>query len=192
MDTGYWLTPLKFIIDTLATLYTGAVLLRLLLQLVKADYYNPICQFVVTITHPVLRPLRRAIPSAGRFDTASLVLMLALQTLALVILAVLQGLTLPSLGGILVLALMHTLELFFDFYVGVILGSALLSWISPQGHSPVVSLLYSLSEPVLEPARRLLPTIGGIDLSPLAVLMALELVRMLMLPLLQQLFRLVS
>lgn len=192
MNAGYWLAPLQFIADTLTTLYTGAVMLRLLLQLVKADYYNPICQFVVKVTHPVLRPLRRAIPSIGRFDTASLVLMLAVQTIALIALSSLQGAELPAFGGVLVLAAMRTVELFFDLYVGIILGSALLSWISPHSHSPVASLLYSLSEPVLEPVRRLLPAIGGLDLSPLVALMALELARMLSLPLLQQLFRLVS
>lgn len=192
MDAGYWLSPLKFIVDTLTTLYTVAVLLRLLLQLVQADYYNPICQFLVQITHPLLRPLRRAIPSHGRLDTASLVLMLAVQTLALVAIATLQGVALPAPVAVLVLAAMHTLNLFFDLYVGIILGSALLSWISPRGHSPVVTLLYSLSEPALERARRLLPAIGGLDLSPLIVLAALELARMLLLPLLQQLLRWVS
>lgn len=192
MEAGYWLAPLQFLADTLTTLYTGAVLLRLLLQLVQADYYNPLCQFVVKITHPVLRPLRRAIPSAGRFDTASLVLILLLQILALLAMSVLQGATLPNPAGILILACMRALELLFDLYLGIIIGGALLSWVAPYSRSPVVSLIDTLSEPVLAPARRVLPNIGGLDLSPLVALMALELARMLTLPLLQQLFRLVS
>lgn len=192
MEAGYWLAPLKFIIDTLSTLYSSVVVLRLLLQLVKADYYNPICQFVVKITHPLLRPLRRVIPSVGRFDMASLALLLALQILVMLVLSALPGVTLPSPPAMLVLALMRTLELFFDLYVGVILGSALLSWISPQGNSPLAALLYSLSDPVLTKARRWMPDLGGLDLSPLAVLMALELARMMLLPILQQVFRLVN
>jgi YggT family protein len=192
MEAGYWLAPLQFLADTLTTLYTGAVLLRLLLQLVQADYYNPLCQFVVKITHPVLRPLRRAIPSAGRFDTASLVLILLLQVLALLAISLLQGATLPNPAGILILACMRALELLFDLYLGIIIGGALLSWVAPYSRSPVVSLIDTLSEPVLAPARRVLPNIGGLDLSPLVALMALELARMLTLPLLQQLFRLVS
>lgn len=192
MDAGYWLAPLQFLADTLTTLYTGAVLLRLLFQLVQADYYNPLCQFVVKITHPLLRPLRRVIPSAGRFDTASLVLILLLQILALLAMSVLQDAALPNPAGVLILACMRALELLFDLYLGIIIGGALLSWIAPYSRSPVVSLIDTLSEPVLAPARRLLPNIGGLDLSPLAALMALELARMLTLPLLQQLFRLVS
>ncbi|TAN51444.1 MAG: YggT family protein [Methylococcaceae bacterium] len=192
MDATYWLAPLKFIIDTLSTLYSGAILLRLLLQWVKADYYNPICQFVVKITHPLLRPLRRAVPSVGRFDLASLVLLLILQILTMLLLASLPGVTLPGLFGIPVLAIMRALELFFDLYVGIILGSALLSWISPHSNSPVASLLYSLSDPLLEIARRRMPDLGGLDLSPLVVLMVLELARMMLMPILQQLFRLLN
>lgn len=192
MEADYWLAPLHFIVHALATLATGAVMLRLILQLVRADYYNPICQFLVKVTHPVLRPMHRAIPSVGRLDTASLILMLVLQTAAVAILAGLQGLALPGAGGVLVLALMRLLELLIDLYVGVIIGSAVLSWVAPQGHSPLASLLYSLSEPLLQPARRWLPAVGGLDLSPIAVLMALELARMLLLPPLQALYRLVG
>lgn len=192
METDYWLAPLHFIVHALATLATGAVMLRLILQLARADYYNPICQFLVKVTHPILRPLRRMIPAAGRFDTASLVLMLALQIAAVAVLLGLQGVALPAPGGVLVLAVMRLLELLFDLYVGVILGSAVLSWVAPHSQSPLASLLYSLSEPLLQPVRRVLPAIGGLDLSPIAVLMALELARMLLLPPLQQLYRLVG
>ncbi|BBL69422.1 YggT family protein [Methylogaea oryzae] len=192
METDYWLAPLHFIVHALATLATGAVMLRLILQLVRADYYNPICQFLVKTTQPVLRPMRRMIPSVGRFDTASLVLMLLLQIAAVAVLLSLQGMSLPSPAAIGVLAVMRSLELAIDLYVGVIIGSAVISWVAPHSHSPLASLLYSLSEPLLQPARRLLPAIGGLDLSPIAVLMALELARMLLLPPLQQLFRLVG
>lgn len=192
MDAGYWLAPLKFLIDTFVTLYTLAIMLRLVLQLVRADYYNPISQFLLKVTQPVLRPLRRYIPSVGRIDLASIVLMLVLQTVKVVLVAVFEGVALPAFGAVFVLAAIQVLELLFDLYVGVILGSALLSWVSTHSNSPAVSLVFSLSEPVLDPARRFLPVIGGMDLSPIAVLMALELARMLLFPLLQQLFRFLS
>lgn len=190
MDSGYWLEPIRFIVSTLAMLYAGAVIMRMVLQLSRADYYNPVCQFIVGITQPLLRPMRRIIPSIGRLDTSSLVLLLAVQLLSVIASVLLQGAPLPAFPALLVLAVMQTVELFLDIYVGIILAGALLSWISPHSHNPAVSLIYGLSEPPLRLARRFLPPIGGLDLSPILVLMALELARMLLLPPLQQLFRL--
>lgn len=187
MDSAYWLSPLKFILETAAGFYSGVVLLRLILQWVRADYYNPISQFVVKVTQPLLKPLRRHIPALGRFDTASLVLALLVQLVGLLALGLLQGALIPPIGALLVLSLMSLVELTLDLYVGIILGSALASWVTAYSRSPLVTLLDALAEPVLQPARRILPDLGGLDLSPLLVLMAIEVLRMLLLPPLQHL-----
>lgn len=191
MDAAYWQAPLKFLLETGGTFYSGIVLLRLILQLVRADYYNPLCQFVVKATHPPLRPLRRVIPALGRFDTASLVLALMVQWLAITLTAALQGLSLPSIGALAILGVAQLVELTLDIYVAIILGSALASWVAPYSRSPVVALLDSLAEPVLDPVRRILPAIGGLDLSPLVALVGIEVLRMLLLPPLQHLLSLV-
>ncbi len=191
MSTGYWVSPLIFLIDSLVSLYIFALMLRFLFQWCGADYQNPVSQFLIRITHPPLRLLRRFIPSAGRIDSAALVLMFALQTLAGYLIFLLEGAS-PSLAALSVWALMQVLEMLLDLYFYAIILRALLSWIGPSTYNPAISLLFSLTEPVLHASRRLLPATGGIDLSPLVPLMAIQLARMLLLPPLQQLAALLN
>ncbi|MGX2040805.1 YggT family protein [Methylocaldum sp. MU1018] len=191
MSPDFLVNPAVFLIDTLVSLYIFAVLLRFLLQWVGADYYNPISQFLIKITHPPLRLLRRFIPSIGRADTASLVLMLGLQMLSGYLIFVLQGasITFPALT---LWAVVQLLDLLFNVYFFAIIIRALLSWISTGAYNPAVSLLYSITEPLLRVSRRLLPPIGGIDLSPLIPLIGIQLAKMLVLPPLQQLTALLN
>src|SRR5690606_37749792 len=138
--------PAIFLIDTLVSLYIFALLLRFLFQWMDADYYNPISQFLIKITHPPLRMLRRFIPSVGRVDTASLVLMLGLQMLGGYLIFLLQdtSLTFPALT---VWAFVQLLDLLFNVYFFAIIIRAVLSWVNPGSYNPAVSLLYSLTEP---------------------------------------------
>lgn len=186
MSTGYWVDPAIFLIDTLFSLYIFALLLRFLLQWVDADYYNPISQFLIKITHPLLRPLRRLIPAVGRADSASLLSMFALQMLSNVLIFWLRGVS-TTVGALCVWTAVQLVELVFDFYFFAILIRALLSWVGPGAHNPAVSLIHSLTEPLLRGSRRLLPPMGGIDLSPLIPLIGIQLVKMLAIPPLQQL-----
>lgn len=192
MGGSYLTSPAVFLIDTLASLYIFAVMLRFLLQWVEADFYNPISQFLVKITHPLLRPMRRFIPSVGRVDTASLLLMLTVQSLDMFLVASLQQVALSPVGLVLA-AFGQLLELLFNIYFYAILISAVMSWVPmPHGYNPAVKMLYELTEPLLSLFRRLLPPMGGIDLSPLMVLVGLQFTKMVVLPPLHQLIAMVG
>lgn len=167
-----------FLVRTLFELYILLVLLRLLFQLVRADFYNPIAQAVVKATNPLLRPLRRVIKGVGGIDMASVLLMLVLKILELSVMATIQGVGM-SFIGVVVLALAGLLQLTLHVFLFAILIQVILSWVAPQAYNPVSSLLLSLTEPLLRPARRLIPTVGGLDFSPIVVLIALQLGSML-------------
>jgi YggT family protein len=139
---------------------------------VRADFYNPFSQFVVKATNPLVLPLRRIIPSLGRLDSATLLLAYGLMLAKLVILQLLQSgqvAILPSVIFAAILLVKETLTLLF----WILVIRALLSWFS-QGRSPVEYVMHQLTEPLLRPVRRILPPLGGLDLSVLVVLIGLQ------------------
>jgi YggT family protein len=164
---------LNYLVSTTIDLYVTAILLRLLLQWVRADFYNPLCQFLVTATNPVVVPARRIVPSIGRLDTASVVVMLLLELIQLVIIAQLgqQGLDLQL---ILIFAVRKLLVLLLMTYFVLIIARVIVSWIGAQSRHPMIPLIYQLTEPVLRPFSKLVPPMGGVDLSPLFVLIAVR------------------
>jgi len=164
---------LTYLIGTLIDLYVAAVLLRLLLQWVKADFYNPLCQFLVKVTNPALAPLRRIIPSIGRLDTASVVLMLALEIVAIWVISSI-GSTAMNILQIVAFSAIKLMMTLLMTYFFLIIASVILSWIGQRTHHPVVPLVYQLTEPVLRPFRKLIPPIAGLDLSPLFALIAIR------------------
>ena len=186
MSSTYWAAPLIFLIDTTFSLYLFALVLRFLFQWSGADYQNPLSQFLIRITHPPLKFLRRFIPSFGRIDTAALALMLALQMLSDALIFLIQG-GMPSMAFVAIWSLAQLLELVLNVYFYAILIRAVLSWIGPTAYNPAVSLLYSLTEPLLQASRRLLPASGGMDFSPIIPIIGIQLAKMLLLPPLQQL-----
>ncbi|MDH3379852.1 MAG: YggT family protein [Gammaproteobacteria bacterium] len=162
---GYVGNAGAFLIETLLGLYILIVLLRFMLQWARADFYNPISQFIVAVTNPPLLPLRRLIPGLFGIDVASVVLLLALVMLKVYLLAWLAGAH-PNLVGVLVLAAGDLLKLVVYVFMFAIFVRVILSWVAPRSYHPGVNLVVSLSEPLMAPARRLLPAIGGLDLSP--------------------------
>ncbi|HIP53256.1 MAG TPA: YggT family protein [Chromatiales bacterium] len=181
MSSSYLTNPAVFLIQTLFGLYILVVVLRFLLQLFRADFYNPVSQFIVKATTPVLRPLRRIIPGLAGLDLASIVLAWLLQAVALLLVGMVLGLGFRPLGALL-WAIPALTELVINIFLYGILIQVILSWIAPASHNPAISLLYTLTEPILRPARRLLPPISGLDLSPMLVLIGLMLLKMLLLP----------
>lgn len=181
MGTDYLSNPASFLIETLSGLYIMTFMLRFLLGWVRADFYNPVSQFLVKVTDPLLKPVRRLVPPIGKFDTSAWVVMLALQMIALALMALVQGFP-PTLGWLIVRALAALLELLLNVFLFAILIQVILSWVGPGGYNPVVSMLHSLTEPVLGPCRRLLPPISGMDLSPILALVGIQLLKMLLLP----------
>lgn len=165
------------LVNALFSFYIVLVMLRLLFALVRADFYNPVSQFVVTLTNPPLRLLRRFIPPVGRVDTASVLLLFALQIAEIYLSSALQSFVPPPLP-VLIVSFRELLILLIYVYMAAILIQALMSWVAPMGggmgYNPVVGLLDSLTRPVLAPIRRVIPLFGMIDLSPLVALLALN------------------
>lgn len=176
---GYFTNAGVFLINALFGIYILAVLLRFLFQLVRADFYNPLCQAIVTVTNPPLRPMRRYIPAIRGIDTASVVLLIALQMLNTWLIASMLGGS-PAPGGLFVVSVAELLSKTVWTFIIAVFIQVILSWVAPGSYNPVISVIYSLTEPVMRPARRLLPPLGGLDLSPFIVIIALNLVLMLM------------
>ncbi len=177
-----------FLIETLFGLYILVVMLRFILQWVRADFYNPVSQFIVKATQPPLQPLRRLIPGTRGVDLASVVLMFVLQFLALWLTFRLVGAS-PGPVGLAVYAVAELLRLLVNVFFFAVIIQVIISWVNPGAYNPVTSLLHSLTEPLMAPARRLMPPIQGFDLSPIPVLIALQLVKFLLIAPLQDLAR---
>ena len=168
-----WSGATIYLVSTITDLFVTAVLLRLLLQWVKADFYNSLSQFLIKITNPVLVPARRIIPSVGKLDTASVVVMLLLELLQLVIIGLLSQ-TDYGFQFLFLFALKKLLVTLLLTYFVLIIARVLISWLANQSRHPIIPLVYQLTEPVLRPLSKLLPPMGGIDLSPLLALIALR------------------
>lgn len=175
----YTVNAATFLISTLFGVYIIIVMLRFLLAWVRADFYNPMSQFLVKATNPVLRPLRRFIPGYGGVDLASVVLMLVLQMVELALILGVLGRA-GGFAGLLVWAAAELLQTLVRIFTFSILIEVVLSWVSPGGRHPITMLLYRLNAPLLGPARRMLPPMGGIDFSPVLVLILLQLTSMLL------------
>ncbi|WP_290648014.1 YggT family protein [Aquisalimonas sp.] len=176
--SGQYLTdPLAFLVNTLFGLYILAVMLRFLLQWVRADYRNPISQFLIRVTQPPLQPLRRVIPPIGRADTSAIVLMLLLQFCTLALVYWING-TNVSAGFLFVRSVAELLNLLLNVFLVVVIIRVILSWVNPGHYNPAIGVIDNLAEPVLAPARRIIPSIGGLDLSPIAVLVGIQLIKM--------------
>nr|VFJ53687.1 MAG: YggT family protein [Candidatus Kentron sp. DK]VFJ57434.1 MAG: YggT family protein [Candidatus Kentron sp. DK] len=167
-----------FLVETLIGLYILAVMLRFLFQVVSADFYNPFSQFVVKLTDPPIKYLQRFIPGLFGIDLSSVVLLLALQSLEIAMVSAILGAGMNPIG-LIVLSVARLLTLASHVFLFAIIIHVVMSWINPHVYNPMVSLLYSLTEPLLAPARRWLPPVGGLDLSPILVLIGLQLFAML-------------
>lgn len=177
--SGRGAEALIFIVNVVLGLYTAAVMLRFLLQWVRADFYNPICQAIVKITSPLLLPLRRIVPGWRKLDFAAVVLVIIVQVINVILVLLLLRVPLP--GALLVWwVLLKVVFVLVNLYFITILVEAILSWVNPSQYHPLVSVLWSLNEPLLRPARRLIPTLGGLDFSPLVVLILLQVINILL------------
>ncbi len=166
-----------YLLQTVLSLYLVAMLLRFLLQLVRADFYNPISQFLVKITNPVLLPLRRIIPGFGGLDIAALVIALVLQMLAIAVLMLLNGLTPPNIVTLFIWGVLGVVGLLVNIYFFALLATIILSWVAPGSSHPALYLLHQITEPVMAPVRQILPAMGGLDFSPILVFILINIVQ---------------
>ena len=171
---------MNYLRGTLATLvlfvfgaYLLLLFLRFLFQLVRADFYNPLSQSVVKLTNPPLKLLRRVIPGYAGVDWPCVVLLLLVQGLEIFILSLIYIAHPPALSALLVLTIAHLLQFCAWMYLGFIFLVVILSWIIPGAYNPLTVLLYQLTDPVLRRARRWLPDLGGLDFSPMLVMLVI-------------------
>lgn len=177
-------SALLFLVDTVLSLYILVVLLRIILQLVHADFRNPVSQFVWHTTRTPVNLLRSVIPRWHNWDLPALIFALILSYILVQIDLALGApgfgpQLLPSIGW----AVLKLITLTCNLYFFTIIIQVLMSWLSPNQHSPATAILYTINEPLLRPVRGVLPAIGGLDLSPLLVIIVLEVIsRLLPLP----------
>lgn len=173
-------TAAIYVLQTLGSLYLLIVLLRFILQLVRADFYNPLSQFIVSATQPLLTPLRKVIPSIAGLDTASLVLAILIQLLVMALTLILMGYGVGDfLLQLLIWAVIGVASLFLKVFYFALIASVILSWVAQGSYNPAVLLVNQICEPFLAPFRKILPNLGGLDLSPIFAFIALNLIDML-------------
>jgi YggT family protein len=174
------IAAINYIVDILLSLALFVVLARLLLQWARADFRNPLCQAIVRLTNPLILPLRRILPPVGKVDTASVVAVLIIATVNVAITTALHGGGLPSPVNWVQKVALQIVSTLLSTYFYAILLYALLSLIAPGGYSPMQSVLATICEPVLRPFRRLIPSVAGLDLSPLWACIAIQAIRILL------------
>jgi YggT family protein len=168
---------LIYIVQTLGSLYLLIVLLRFILQLVRADFYNPLSQFTVKATQPLLKPLRRIIPGFGGLDLASLILAILVQLVLMVVVVLIAGANPVAIGlQLLVWAIIAVTSLFLKIFFFAMIISVILSWVAPGSYNPGAQLVNQICEPLLAPFRKLIPNLGGLDISPIFAFIALNLI----------------
>jgi YggT family protein len=172
--SGFLTDAGTLIIRVIFELYILLVMLRFILQTVRADFYNPLSQFIVKATSPVLKPLRRVIPGFAGIDLAAIVLMLTLKIIELLLIGLLHGGLVP-IAVVLLGSVFGLLETAIYIYIVAIIVLAIASWISTGGYNPVLALMAQITDPLVRPIRRMIPPMSGFDLSPLVALVLLNL-----------------
>ncbi|RJG12474.1 YggT family protein [Pseudomonas cavernicola] len=172
-------TAAVYLLQTIGSLYLLIVLLRFILQLVRADFYNPLCQFIVRATQPLLKPLRKIIPGFGGLDIASLVLAILLQLLLMTLTLLLTYGVMGNPLQLLIWSVIGITALFMKVFFFAMIISVILSWVAQGSHNPGVLLVNQICEPMLMPIRRFLPSMGGLDISPIFAFIGIKLIDML-------------
>lgn len=178
------MNAVNFLIDTLFDLYLMVVLLRVWLQLARADFYNPFSQFIVKATQPIVGPLRRIIPGYGGLDLATILFAFVVAAAKVMVLSAVLNYTFNPMV-ILVSGLFILVTAIFKILFWILVIRAILSWVS-KGQNPVEAVMIQLTEPLLSPVRRIIPSLGGLDLSMLVVLLGLQFLEKLVTDLLAQ------
>lgn len=171
---------LIYIIDSLSGLLVGAFLLRLLLQWARADFRNPLARAVLQITNPLVLPLRRLLPPIGALDTAAVVAVVLVQALRHALIIWLGTGGVASVSALLIGSLLSLADTILLLYIGLLFVWVVLSWVSPEGRHPMSHIIGQVLAPLLRPFQRAVPTLAGLDLSPLFLILTLQVARMLL------------
>jgi len=165
------LTLVQFVIG----IYLMLVLLRFLFQLVRADFYNPISQAIVTATNPPLRILRKFVPGFAGVDWPSIILLFSIQAVEISLISLLLTGHMPSIPALFVLCFAHLLQLTAYVYMFFIFITVIISWINPGAYNPLTVLIYQITDPLMRQVRRRIPVTAGLDWSPMVVLLGIYL-----------------
>lgn len=168
-----------FLIETIFNLYILILMLRMILQWVGAHFYNPVSQFIVKLTNPVVKPLRQILPPLKGIDLASMIILIVLEFIKLFLVIWLKAHILPAVLGLIIMAFGDILGVVLNVFFFAIIISAILSWVNPRQYNPLTEILHLMTEPLLRPARKLIPPIAGFDISPIPVLIILQFITML-------------
>lgn len=168
-----------YLIRNLGALLLLVVILRGVLHASRVNFYNPLSQLIVKLTNPMLAPLRGALPAKGRIDWAALVLAVLLQSLILVGIALVAGerWALPGVATLFLWGVIGVFALLVNLYFFVLIAMIIVSWVAPGSRHPAIELIWQISEPIMAPVRSLLPSMGGIDFSPILVFIGINVVQ---------------
>ena len=164
---------LRFVFDALLMI----LIMRFWLQWVKADFYNPLSQFIVKVSNPLVVPLRRVVPGLGGLDLATILVAYIVATLKFFVLAALAGESLGLLSFYIGLLVLLKQAGFLLFVIMIIM--AVMSWVV-QGYNPTLAIFHQLTEPFLNPIRRIIPNLGGLDLSMIVAFLAMNVINILL------------
>jgi YggT family protein len=164
------------LVNTLINIYLFLLMLRFLLQASRADYYNPLSQSVVKVTQPVVKPLQGFLRPIGRFDLATLGAGFIIKAISIIAIVQIALGAMPPLGGVAIASLAALASAILKIYFFALIGMIILSWVAPQASHPGALLIFQLVEPIMAPVRKVIPPLGMIDLSPIVVFIAINLI----------------
>lgn len=165
------------LVNTLVNIYLFLLMLRFLLQASRADYYNPLSQSVVKITQPVVGLFQGFLgPVAGRFDLATLAAGFALKVVSIIAIFMVIGVGMPPIPGLLIAGVAALANAILKIYFFAMIVMIILSWVAPNASHPGALLVMQLVEPIMAPVRKVIPSLGMIDLSPIVVFIAINLI----------------
>ncbi len=163
----FFSSAMALVIKLFFGFFIFALIVRFIMQLVRADYSNPVGTFIVKVTNPALKPLRRFIPGLWGIDLSSLVLVVAVQCLEIILVNLLPGRQLPDISSLLLLTVGQLADTVITIYFICIFVVVIASWVTQGSYNPVLNLIQQLIEPLMRPIKRMIPPMSGLDLSPL-------------------------
>ncbi|WP_293265575.1 YggT family protein [Neptunomonas sp.] len=170
--------PITLIIRTLGELFIFILLMRFLLQLARADYYNPISQSIVRLTQPILLPLQKILPKAGRMDLSPIVVALLIKLGMFAVLIMMSKANIQvDLVQLLIVAIVGLVNSVLDIYFYAVIGSIIISWVAPGSFHPAPQLIGQITEPLFKLAQKVIPPLGGLDLSPILIFLAIQIIQ---------------
>ena len=173
---------MEFLVSIAFEFFTMLILLRIMMQLARVDFYNPISQFIVTVTNPPLKPLRRLIPGLWGIDLPALLLAIVVQTLGIFLLVALKGALTSNFMLYIIYGVFGVLDIALQLMFFIILVQIVMSWIAPNSYHPIVILIRQLGDPIMAPFRRLIPPFGGLDFSPMIAILIIHILQNIVLP----------